>query len=58
MAAITTAILAVTKAGDNIISTPALYGGTYRWMRDELPKQNINVRFIDPNHLEEIAHAR
>ena len=57
MAAITTAILAVTKAGDNIISTPALYGGTYRWMRDELPKQNIGVRFIDPNHLEEIAHV-
>ena len=57
MAAITTAILAVTKAGDNIISTPALYGGTYRWMRDELPKQNIEVRFIDPNHLNEIAHV-
>jgi len=56
MAAITTAILAVTKAGDNIISTPALYGGTYRWMRDELPKQNINVRFVNPNHLEEIVH--
>ena len=55
MAAITTAILAVTKAGDTIISTPALYGGTYRWMRDELPKQNITVRFINPNHLEEIA---
>ena len=57
MAAITTAILAVTKAGDNIISTPALYGGTYRWMRDELPKQNIDVRFIDPNNLEEITHV-
>ena len=55
MAAITTAILAVTKAGDNIISTPALYGGTYRWMRDELPKQNIRVHFIDPDHLEEIV---
>jgi methionine-gamma-lyase len=57
MAAITTAILTVTKAGDNIISTPALYGGTYRWMRDELPKQNICVHFIDPNHLEEIGQA-
>ncbi|RPI05800.1 MAG: PLP-dependent transferase [Ignavibacteriae bacterium] len=55
MAAITTAILAVTKSGDNIISTPALYGGTYRWMRDELPKQNIGVRFVDPEHLEEIV---
>jgi cystathionine beta-lyase/cystathionine gamma-synthase len=57
MAAITTAILAVTKAGDNIVSTPALYGGTYRWMRDELPKQHINVRFVDPDHLEEIAQV-
>ena len=55
MAAITTAILAVTKSGDNIISTSALYGGTYRWMRDELPKQNITVHFIDAQHLEDIA---
>jgi len=54
MAAITTAILAVTKAGGNILSTPALYGGTYRWMRDELPRKNIGVRFVDPLHLEEI----
>jgi cystathionine beta-lyase/cystathionine gamma-synthase len=55
MAAITTAILAVTKAGDNIISTSALYGGTYRWMRDELPKQNITVHFVDAHHLEDIV---
>ena len=55
MAAITTAILAVTKSRDNIISTSALYGGTYRWMRDELPKQNITVRFVDAQHLEDIA---
>jgi methionine-gamma-lyase len=54
MAAITTAILAVTKSGDNIISTSALYGGTYRWMRDELPKQNITVHFVDAHHLEDI----
>jgi methionine-gamma-lyase len=55
MAAITTAILAVTKSGDNIISTSALYGGTYRWMRDELPKQNITVHFINAKNLEDIA---
>ncbi len=54
MAAITTAILAVTKSGDNIISTSALYGGTYRWMRDELPKQNITVHFVDAQHLKDI----
>src|SRR5512147_1535219 len=43
MAAVTTAILAVTKSGDEIISTPGLYGGTYRWFRDELPNSKITV---------------
>lgn len=49
MAAISTAILAVTSAGDEIISTPALYGGTYRFFRDELPKTGIQVRYADPD---------
>ncbi len=55
MAAISTGILAITKAGDEIISTPALYGGTYRFFRDELPKQNIKVHFLDPSNLSHIA---
>jgi cystathionine beta-lyase/cystathionine gamma-synthase len=54
MAAITTAILAVTKPGDEIISTPALYGGTYRWFRDELPNNKITVKYVHPDHLNEI----
>lgn len=54
MAAITTAILAVTKPGDEIISTPALYGGTYRWFRDELPKNGITVNYVHPDHLHKI----
>ena len=54
MAAITTAILAVTKSGDEIISTPALYGGTYRWFRDELPKLGITVKYVHPDHLDQI----
>ena len=54
MAAITTAILSVTKAGDEIISTPALYGGSYRWFRDELPKSKIGVRWVDPERLDEL----
>ena len=56
MAAITTSILAVTKSGDEIISTPALYGGTYRFFRDELPKQNIKVHFIDPLNLSSVSN--
>ena len=54
MAAITTAILAFTKPGDEIISTPALYGGTYRWFRDELPQGGITVKFVHPDHLVQI----
>jgi cystathionine beta-lyase/cystathionine gamma-synthase len=51
MAAISTAILAVTKSGEEIVSTPALYGGTYRFFRDELPKLNIGVKYADPRKL-------
>jgi cystathionine beta-lyase/cystathionine gamma-synthase len=54
MAAITTSILSVTKAGDEIISTPALYGGTYRWFRDELPKNDITVKYVRPDRLDGI----
>lgn len=55
MAAITTAILSVTKPGDTILSTPALYGGTYRWFRDELAQQSITIRYYDPKDLSTIS---
>lgn len=48
MAAISTALLAVTDAGQEIISTPALYGGTYRFFRDDLPRRGVQVRYVDP----------
>ncbi|MCX7985017.1 MAG: aminotransferase class I/II-fold pyridoxal phosphate-dependent enzyme [Bacteroidetes bacterium] len=55
MAAITTTILAIAKPGNTILSTPALYGGTYRWFRDELHHYGINVRIIDPHNLATIV---
>jgi cystathionine beta-lyase/cystathionine gamma-synthase len=54
MAAVTTAILSVTKPGDEIISTSALYGGTYRWFRDELPGSKITVNYVHSGRLSEI----
>jgi cystathionine beta-lyase/cystathionine gamma-synthase len=54
MAAITSAVLSVVKAGDEIISTPALYGGTYRFFRDILPRHAVSVRFVSPEALGEI----
>jgi cystathionine beta-lyase/cystathionine gamma-synthase len=54
MAAITSAILSVVQKGDEIISTPALYGGTYRFFRDILPRHGVTVRYADPGRLESI----
>ncbi len=48
MAAISSAILSVVRAGDEIISTPALYGGTYRFFRDILPSLGVAVKYMNP----------
>ena len=45
MAAINYAILTIARAGDNIISTPQLYGGTYTLFAHMLPSLGIEVRF-------------
>jgi len=44
MAAISHALLSALKAGDEVISTAQLYGGTYRLMRDVFPNMGITVR--------------
>lgn len=45
MAAISTVLLTFAKTGNNIVSTPKLYGGTYRLMRDVLTRQGITTRY-------------
>ncbi len=47
MAAITAGIMTITEAGDNIIATSALYGGTYNLFAHTLPRFGIEVRFAD-----------
>jgi len=54
-AAINYAILNIAEAGDNIISTPQLYGGTYTLFAHMLPKQGIEVRFAESDKPEDIA---
>ncbi len=44
MAAITYSIQAITQAGDNIVSTSQLYGGTYNLFAHSLPRQGVEVR--------------
>ncbi len=46
-AAITYAIMTIAEAGDNIISSSTLYGGTYNLFAHTLPQYGINVRFVD-----------
>lgn len=47
MAAITYAILTIAEAGDNIITTSTLYGGTYNLFAHTLPQYGIEARFAD-----------
>ncbi|MDO9279013.1 MAG: aminotransferase class I/II-fold pyridoxal phosphate-dependent enzyme [Polaromonas sp.] len=47
MAAIAYAIQTITEAGDNIISTSTLYGGTYNLFAHTFPQMGIEVRFAD-----------
>lgn len=47
--AITSAILNIASAGDNIVSASQLYGGTYTLFKYTLPKLGIEVRFADVN---------
>jgi methionine-gamma-lyase len=54
MAAISTAVFSLVKAGDEIISTPGLYGGTYRFFRDILPNYGVRVTYVRAEKLEEI----
>ena len=46
-AAITYALLTITEAGQNIISSSALYGGTYNLFAHTLPQYGITVKFAD-----------
>ena len=55
MAAISSSVLSLARSGDNIISTPALYGGTYRFFRDILPRLGITVRYVRPDSLSDIT---
>ncbi|MDV7089229.1 bifunctional o-acetylhomoserine/o-acetylserine sulfhydrylase [Rhodococcus sp. IEGM 248] len=57
-AAETFAILNLAEAGDHIVSSPRLYGGTYNLFHYTLPKLGIEVSFVeDPDDLEQWKDA-
>src|SRR5260370_22536525 len=52
MAAITTSILALVKAGDHIGAQRDIYGGGIRFLSQCLPKLGIETTVVDPNAIE------
>jgi cystathionine beta-lyase/cystathionine gamma-synthase len=54
MAAITTTILSHVQSGDEIISLSSIYGVTYRFFRDYLPKFGVKVKFFQIGKVDEI----
>ncbi len=49
-AAATIGILTLAQAGDHIVASPSLYGGTYNLLHYTFPKMGIEVTFVDDPH--------
>ena len=60
-AAVTYAIMTIAEQGDNIVSSSALYGGTYNLFAHTLPQFGIETRFADhrrPEEFEKLIDSR
>lgn len=55
MAAIQYALITLASQGDNIVTTPQLYGGTYTLFAHMLPSFGIEVRFAKSDSVEDLA---
>jgi cystathionine gamma-synthase/cystathionine gamma-lyase/cystathionine beta-lyase len=58
MAAISTALLTVLKAGDHLLAQEGLYGGTHALLTQELPTLGIEVDFVRGDDLEQWERCR
>lgn len=56
-AAETLGVLNILNAGDHIVSSSAVYGGTYSLFRHTLPKLGITTTFVDPDKAENFDAA-
>jgi cystathionine beta-lyase/cystathionine gamma-synthase len=57
MAAITTSILSLVKAGDHIVAQRDIYGGVTKFFSEWLPKLGIETTFVDTNDMEQHERA-
>jgi O-acetylhomoserine (thiol)-lyase len=56
-AAISTGFLTLLKAGDHIVASSSLYGGTYNLLSVTLPRLGITTTFVDGSNPDEFADA-
>jgi len=56
-AAISTGLLTLLKAGDHIVASSSLYGGTYNLLSVTLPRLGITTTFVDASNPENFATA-
>jgi O-acetylhomoserine (thiol)-lyase len=56
-AATTLSVLNLARAGDNLVSSQTLYGGTYNLFAYTLPKWGITTKFVDIHNLEQVRAA-
>ncbi|WP_204346940.1 O-acetylhomoserine aminocarboxypropyltransferase/cysteine synthase family protein [Psychroserpens algicola] len=56
-AAISTTLLTLLKAGDHIVASNSLYGGTYNLLSVTLPRHGITTTFVDPSNPENFEKA-
>lgn len=57
MGAITSVLLQLCSHGDEIVSSRTVYGGTYAFMKNFLPKLDIKTSFVDTTNLESVEMA-
>jgi len=57
MGAITSVLLQVCGAGDHIVASRTIYGGTYAFLKNFTPKFNISTSFVDITSLEKVEAA-
>jgi methionine-gamma-lyase len=57
MGAITNVLMEICSAGDEIVSSRTIYGGTYAFLKNFLPKYQIKTSFVDITNLEKVEQA-
>ena len=57
MGAITPAILQLCKAGDHVVSSRTIYGGTYAFLKNFAPRLNIETTFVDITKLDKVENS-